>query len=440
MMNKKLFILLLFVVSIQPSFSQKLDGSKLDQYFQSLEANDKFMGSVAISKDRKIIYSKSIGFANRASNTRANENSKYRIGSISKTFTAVLVFKAIEEGKLTLNQTIGIYFPEIKNGEKITISNLLYHRSGIHNFTNNPDYLNWNTTPKSESEMVEVISKAAIDFEPDSKAEYSNSNYVLLSYVLAKVYHIPYSKLLDSYSIKPLKLKNTFFGAKINLKNNETYSYRFSKSWTLEPETDMSVPMGAGAVVSTPIDLIVFIEALFNNELISSSSLESMKTIKDKYGMGLFQFPFNDMKGFGHTGGIDGFSSILIYFPEDKVAYALTSNGSNFNNNNISIAALSFATNRPFEIPSFKTIEIASEELDKYLGIYSSKQTPLQITISKNGKTLMAQATGQSAFALEPTEKDKFKFEAADIVLEFLPSENMLILKQGGGEFTFTKS
>lgn len=287
--------------------------------------------------------------------------------------------------------------------------------------------------------MVEIITNAGIDFEPDSKAEYSNSNYVLLSYLLSKVYRIPYSKLLDTKIIKPLKLKNTFFGDKINLKNNETYSYRFSKSWTLEPETDMSVPLGAGAVVSTPSELIIFIEALFNNELISLSSLESMKTIKDKYGMGLFQFPFNDKKGFGHTGGIDGFSSILVYFPEDKVAYALTSNGSNFNNNNISIAGLSFAYGKPFDIPDFKTIEVLPEELDKYVGVYSNKQIPLQLTITKNGKTLMAQATGQSAFALEPTEKDKFKFEAAGIVLEFLPAENVLILKQGGGVFTFTK-
>lgn len=117
MMNKKLSSLLLFVVLIQSGFSQNLDRSKLDQYFQSLDVNDKFMGSVAISKDRQIIYTNSIGFADRTSYKKANENSKYRIGSISKTFTAVLVFKAIEEGKLTLDQTIGIYFPTIKNGK-----------------------------------------------------------------------------------------------------------------------------------------------------------------------------------------------------------------------------------------------------------------------------------------------------------------------------------
>jgi D-alanyl-D-alanine carboxypeptidase len=164
-----------------------------------------------------------------------------------------------------------------------------------------------------------------------------------------------------------------------------------------------------------------------------------MKTLNDNYGMGLFQMPFNEKKGLGHTGGIDGFSSVFGYFIDEKVSFALTSNGSNFETNNISIALLSAVFNTSYEMPSFKVYELSTEELDPYLGTYSSKDLPLKITVSKEGNVLIAQATGQSSFKLKATEKAKFKFEPAGVVLEFDPADNSMILKQGGGTFNFVK-
>lgn len=438
-MTRKIIFITFFGLLTQIGFSQTFDKEKLDNYFQALEKSDKFMGSVAVSENGKIVYTKSIGFSDIETNTKPNENTKYRIGSISKSFTSVLILKAVEEKKLSLETKIVKYFPNIKNANNISISNLLNHRSGIHNFTSDEDYLKWNTEKKSESEMLRIIEKGGIDFVPDSKAEYSNSNYVLLSYILQKMYKKPYSILLTEKIIKPIGLKNTFFGGKINLKNNESNSYKFLSQWEKEPETDMSIPMGAGAIVSTPSDLTQFADALFNGKIINSKSLELMETLKDKYGYGLFQIPFGDKKSFGHTGGIDGFSSVYSYFPTEKVGFALTSNGTNYNNNNISIVLLSAMFNKPYEIPNFKSYELTTEDLDKYLGVYSSKDIPIKITVTKNDKTLMAQATGQSAFGLEAIDKDKFKFEQAGVVLEFNPTDKKMILKQGGGIFNFTK-
>ncbi|HWZ21607.1 MAG TPA: serine hydrolase domain-containing protein, partial [Cytophagaceae bacterium] len=265
-MNNKLIFTFLIGFIIQTGFSQTFDKAKLDNYFQALENNNKFMGSVAVSQNGKLIYTKSVGYADIETNTKANENSKYRIGSISKTFTTVLILKATEEHKLDLTQTIDKYFPTVTNASKITISQLLYHRSGIPNFTNDKSYLNWNTQSKKESEMLEIVVKSGSDFEPDSKAEYSNSNFLLLSYILEKVYKKNYSKVLEDKIIKPLGLQNTFFGGKINLKNNECYSYKFLANWNKETETDLSIPMGAGAIVSTPTDLTIFSTALFEGK------------------------------------------------------------------------------------------------------------------------------------------------------------------------------
>ncbi|MBG6061801.1 CubicO group peptidase (beta-lactamase class C family) [Flavobacterium sp. CG_9.1] len=438
-MKNKIAITLFLGFLVGTSYAQKMNVAKLDSLFQILEAKDKFMGSIAVSQNGTLLYSKSIGMDDIESNKKSGALSKYRVGSISKMFTSALVFKAIEEKKLMLTQTIETFFPTIENANKITIGYLLNHRSGIQNFTNSPEYLTYNTQPKTENEMVEIITKGKSIFEPNSKADYSNSNYVLLSYILEKTYKKPFRTILNDKIVKPLGLKNTYIGGKINILNNETNSYSFSEKWIKEPETDMSIPMGAGAVVSNPQDLTLFIEKLFANAIISESSLKQMTTLQDNYGMGIFQYPFYEKKSFGHTGGIDEFRSTLSYFPEDKIAVALTSNGRTYENNDIMIAALSAYFNKPFTIPNFKTVTLKSEDLDPYLGEYSDAGFPMKITITKEDNKLFAQATGQAAFPLEAIEKDNFEFKMAGIKLEFKPNEKQMILKQGGGKFTLTK-
>ena len=437
MLSKKLNIILLLLVC-NILFSQNLNKTKLDSLFQILESKDKYMGSIAISEKGKLIYTKSIGKDDIENNKKSTINSKYRIGSISKMFTSALLFKAIEEKKLTLNQTIDKFYPLIENSKKITIGNLLNHRSGIHNFTNDSIYLEYNTLPKTENQMLEIITKGKSDFEPNSKGEYSNSNYVILSYILEKIYNKTYKEILTSKITKPLSLNNTYFGGKTDIQNNENYSYSFTDKWKKESETDMSIPMGAGAIVSNPTDLVLFIEGLFSGKLISEESLEKMKTIEDKFGMGIFKIPFYDKTAFGHNGGIDGFHSVLSYFPESKLSVALLSNGMIYENNSIMIAVLSSYFDKKIELPTFGK-DIKTEDLDKYLGIYSSPSFPLSVIITKLDTKLFAQATGQGAFPLDSIEKDKFEFKLAGIKIEFNSKENQMTIFQGGNKNTLTK-
>lgn len=438
-MTKKIFTTFVFGLLVGTTFSQTINSSKFDSLFQVLEMKNKFMGSIAISQNEKIIYSKSIGKADLESNKILTKLTKFRIGSISKVFTTVLIFKAIEEEKLSLNLTLDKYFPTIDNAKKITIGNLLNHRSGIHNFTNDSIYLTYNTTSKTEMEMVKIIKDGKSDFEPNTKAEYSNSNFVLLSFILEKIYKKTYGQLVTEKIVKTIGLKNTYIGSKINLNNEECNSYTFAENWVKETETDMSIPKGAGAVVSNPTDLVKFIEKLFSGKLILTTSLDQMKTLKDNYGMGLFQVPFYDKIGYGHTGGIDGFSSALWYFPSDNLSIAITSNGQTYDNNSIVIAGLSSFYNKPFDIPTFINLITKTEELNDYLGEYSSPDFPLKITITKDNLILIAQATGQSSFPLDAVSKNKFEFKAAGIKLEFMPETKQMVLKQGAGKYTLTK-
>ncbi|MGL2964613.1 serine hydrolase domain-containing protein [Flavobacterium sp. RSB2_4_14] len=438
-MLKNSLLSFFFSLFVTVSFAQKLDTTKLDTLFYLLQTNDKFMGSIAISENGKLLYSRSIGKDDLEFGKKSDSNTKYRIGSISKMFTASLIFKAIEEKKLTLNQTLDAYFPSVPNAKKITIGNMLNHRSGIHNFTNDNSYMSYNTLPKNQAEMVIIISKSKSDFEPNSKMEYSNSNYVLLSYILEKIYKKPFAELLKTKIVTPLGLKNTYFGGKINLKFNECYSYNFVEHWEKSTETDTSIPMGAGGIVSNPIDLNIFIEALFAGKIVSAKSLEQMKTLEDNMGMGMFQMPFYDMKGYGHTGGIDGFSSVLAYMPDNKLSIALTSNGGVYQNNDIMIAALSAYYGKPFVMPTFTKYEVKAEDVKKYLGKYTSDQLVMTLTITGQEDKLYAQATGQSTFPLTATEKDTFEFATAGIKIIFNLTDKVLELNQGGQKFIFRK-
>ncbi len=171
----------------------------------------------------------------------------------------------------------------------------------------------------------------------------------------------------------------------------------------------------------------------------SASSVEIMKTMEDNFGAGLFKFPFYDKASYGHTGGIDEFRSIFSYFPDGNYSYALTTNGINYDMNLISLGVLSIMYDKPYSIPTFSNFAVSQEDLTSYVGEYSSAQLPLKITIRIQNNALFAQATGQSAFPLEAVDKHKFKFDRAGIQMEFNPVENKMVLKQGGGQFVFTK-
>lgn len=437
---KRFFLLLLAIVSLhQITLAQEFDKAKLDKYFDTLWVHNKFMGSVAVSQNGVIIYQKSVGFANIEKGLKANENSKYRIGSVSKTFTSVLIFKVVEQGKLSLDEKIEKYFPLIKNSDKITIGNLLCHRSGIHDFTTDTSYLNWHTKPHTEKQMIAIIEKGGSDFEPDTKSEYSNSNYVLLTVILEKIFHQPYRELLKKYITTPSGLSNTYLGGKINTENNECSSYLNFGAWELQPETDISIPLGAGGIVSTPSDLVKFSNALFAGKLINKESVAQMKKANGTFGMGLIQAPFYGMTTFGHTGGIDGFSTDYCYVDSNEVSYALTSNGMNYDMNNISIAVLSAVYGLDYNIPSFQIFSISSEILNQYIGVYATTLIPMKITISKENDTLMAQATGQSSFPLTPISENTFSFDQAGIVIKFDTEKHTMQLQQGGNEVLFTK-
>ncbi len=238
--------------------------------------------------------------------------------------------------------------------EAITISDMLSHRSGIHSFTDDPKYPLYMTKEQSREQMLARIAGYEPDFNPDEQFAYSNSNYALLGYIIEGITQSTYQQELAKRIAAETGLANTSCGDQIDTKENEAASYTvLDGRWAAQFVTDMSVPGGAGAIVSTPLDLTAFITALFDHELINEQSLDQMLEMKDGYGKGIFPTPVEENVGDGHNGQIDAFWSMLAYFPDQKVAATLLANGVDGNFDDILTGIGRIYFNLPFEIPDF---------------------------------------------------------------------------------------
>jgi D-alanyl-D-alanine carboxypeptidase len=437
----KIIISIVLLFFFQFSSAQQFNKSKADSLLHSIEEHDEGMGSVAILKDGELIYQEAYGFANIDSEKKNDPSTLLRIGSISKTYTATLIMKAVEEGLLKLDDTLFEFYPDFKNADKITIGQMLQHRSGLYNFTNSPFYVQYMTQSKTKAEMLEILLSTDNSFEPGEKYEYSNTAYVLLSYILEEVYEMQYGDILKEKILSPLDLENTFFGKAVDQSANESVSYIRTARWEISPETNMMIPMGAGGITATAKDVALFYEALFNDEILQKSSFEKMKEIKDGFGYGLFEMPYYDEMILGHTGGIDGFQSVAVHFESENLTVALLCNAVSYRRNDILLGLLAAYFGKEFEIPDFKPdVVLKKEVLSGFEGVYSSDSFPLKITISITDKNqLMAQATGQSAFPLTPIDQYNFKFDPAGVKIIFDSENPQLTLEQNGMKFSLKK-
>ena len=413
--------------------------AKLDTLLTALEKHDKFMGSVCISRDGKVEYAKAFGFRDIDNKIPATTATTYSIGSVTKMFTSVMVMQLTEEGKLSLEDNLSRWFPQLPNAGNITIDEMLTHRSGIWSVTDDSLYMDWNTEVVTQAEMLERILTHDPEFSPGEKSAYSNSNFILLGYIIEKVTGKSYAQCLEERINKRIGLTATTFGHGSD-KNNAAKSYQITGTgWEEVTATDPSVPHGAGAIESTPTELVKFANALFGNKLMSESSLKKMITPEGEYGRGIFSAPFYELTGFGHTGGIDGFRSVLFHFADGDITAAICSNALNYKQNDILMAMLSAATNREFLVPDFKVAAVDPSGFNAFEGTYSSPDFPLKITIKLEGNTLTAQATGQGSFPLEAVSETEFIFQQAGIRLIFNGAAGTFNLKQGSVDVIMTR-
>ena len=417
------------------------DTAKLDRFFDRLAEKSKAMGSLTVVKDGKVLYARAIGYG-RIDGTEKDPltaASRFRIGSITKMFTAAMVLQLVEEGKLKLTDTLDTFYPQVPNARTITVAHLLAHRSGVPNVRR--DGRNVNTLPMGQDEMLALIAKGKPDFEPDTQFRYSNSGYLLLGLILEKVTGKPYGEALRDRITSKVGLKDTYLATgAIDVKKNEALTYiRLGAEWKPVPETHPSILFSAGGVVSTPGDLATFAQALFDGKVVSKESLDRMRTIRDgdELGMGMEKYSFAGKTFYGHAGGGDNYGAWLAYLPEEKLAVAYATNAKVYPVADIVRGVVDIYYGKPFTIPALESVAVRPEVLDKYVGVYASPDAPAKATITRDGATLFFKPPGaQSAVPLEATAENRFQIEGV-AVIEF--EKGRMTVKRRGGERVFTK-
>src|SRR6266545_1045644 len=396
-MQKTLFATLLTLALSTAGYAQTLDRAKLDQFFDRLAEKNKAMGSLIIAKEGKVLYARAIGYSqiNGTEKKPLTAANRYRIASITKMFTAAMILQLVEEGKLKLTDTLDKFFPQIPNAKKITMVQILSHRSGIPNVRRDQNSQgNVNTTPITKDEMLALIAKATPDFEPDLKQSYSNSGYFLLGLIIEKLTGKPYEEALKERITSKIGLADTYIATgNIDVNKNESLTYiNFGGDWKQVRENHPSILFGGGQIVSTPNDLAKFIQALFDGKIVSKENLDQMKTIRDGDGLGLGMEPFTfaGKTFYGHAGGGDNYGAWLSYEPEEKLAVAYTTNAKIYPVENIVRGVVDIYYNKPFTIPALESLAISPEVLDKYVGVYSSPEAPVKWTITRDGDAFLS--------------------------------------------------
>src|ERR1044071_6556320 len=208
---KMLLPTLLTLVLVTTGYAQTLDKAKLDHLFDRLLEKNKGMGSLALAKDGNVLYSRSFGYSQIDGTEKKplTATTKYRIGSITKTYTAVMIFQLVEEGKLRLTDTLDKFFPQIPNAARITLAQILLHRSGMAEIQADGD---WGKQHHTQEEFVARIAQGSPSFEPDARSQYNNAGYHLLGYVVEKADRKPYPQALKERITSKAGLADTYLG------------------------------------------------------------------------------------------------------------------------------------------------------------------------------------------------------------------------------------
>ncbi|BAP30542.1 uncharacterized protein CHSO_1505 [Chryseobacterium sp. StRB126] len=418
-----------------------INTQKIDDFLNYMVQNNQEIGSMAIFRNGTPIYKRDFGQNLLPGNTTYDQNTGYQIGSISKLMTAVILFQLIEQGKLSLTEPLSTFYPEIPNAKKITIQTMLNHTSGLGDYVGKADKKNWLFEgPVGDKAIIDVIKKNDIQSQPGEKLKYSNSAYFLLSRILEKIHNKPYNDILKENILNKAPMPHTF--SVLDNPKNIFKSYEFIKnSWTEVKDFDFHNCIGLGDITSTPEDLNIFINALFNGKFIKKETLDLMISNKNEkvFGSGIMKVPFYNIISYGHAGDTAGSHSILAFEPTDQLSYAVTINGQNFPHNSFYIALMNLIYDRDYQYPIFNSAKIPVADLEKYVGDYTSKDIDLSLKIFVKEEGLYAQATHQAEFPLTATERDQFTFEKAGIKLTFNPENQQLKMIQCGKTYVFNK-
>ena len=406
--------------------------------------------SIAVVRNHDTLAMQGYGRADLEHDVPATAHTVYRIGSITKQFTAVAILQLMEQGKLALDDTIQRFLPDYHTqGHRVTIRQLLTHTSGIKSYTSlGAEWERRMRLDLPHDSLLALFQDKPFDFEPGTKFLYNNSGFYLLGMIIERISGQSYAAYLSQHEFTPLGLSATLYCDDRPLLPHRASGYeRDSGRFVNASPLSMRQPFSAGALCSTVGDLVTWQRGLVTHRLISTAStalMSSTANLRDGsttgYGFGLAIGKLGQHTKIGHGGGINGFLSVLDYYPDDSLTVVVLANSESAKPGrlaeDVARAVLGVAP------PVVQDLALGAADVARFAGTYALG--PLQIRVFDAGGKLQAQATGQNAFGLRWQGDSTFVAAFDDNVrLVFQPSgeaqAKVFVLYQGGITQTATR-
>lgn len=427
-MNRFIISLLvaLTVIFVSDRASGQVPGYRirLDSLFQVLESNQRLMGSVTVRQGERVLYQRVLGYRDSAAAgwVPADGATAYRVGSVTKTFTAVLAYQLIDQGRLSLKTRLARFYPDLPGADSITIADLLGHTSGLADYTRGLDV----RTALPADSLVRRIAAEPLQFAPGTARRYSNSNYLLLGYIVERLTGSSFQVALTEGIAKPAGLRRTYVGGVVDPTANEARAYYVNDGhWERQPDHAIENAGGAGALVSTTNDLTRFLAALFGGRLLRPASLTEMThgfddgTRRNGKGVGPFTIPGTGKSGYSHDGSIGAYAALVGHVPADSLSLALTVNGYNFPINRIFFAVWGILYGTGAALPSFAPVALDDLTVDRVVGVYSAEAYKLTVTVRRSAGGLEARFNENDPFPITRIGANLYMYADAGILLEF---------------------
>ncbi|WP_426750561.1 serine hydrolase [Myxococcus sp. Y35] len=329
------FVALFLVAPLAEAASKK---QELERYIRRFHEQGMFNGTVLVANESGILLKKGYGSANFEWKVPNTPDTKFRIGSITKSFTATVILQLVAEGKLQLDDPITQHLPDYRKdtGDRVTITHLLNHTSGIPSFTSAPEYRDNHRTPYSVAEFVKKSCSGDLEFEPGTKFAYNNSGYYLLGAIIEKLTGQTYAEAVQARILGPLGMKDSGYDVTATVLPKRASGYEPAPGGLVNADyIDMGQPYAAGSLYSTVEDLYRWDRAFYGDTLMPAALKQKMLTPGlQHYGFGWAIAPLKlhddktSIQGILHSGGINGFASILVRAPERKEVVILLDNTS----------------------------------------------------------------------------------------------------------------
>ena len=397
--------------------------NQIDLYMKKLTELGRFSGSILVAKDGKILISKGYGQANYELDVPCAPETKFRIGSITKSFTAMAIMQLQEKELLSVNDPISKYIPDYPRGNEITIHHLLTHTSGIQSYTGFPDFSENNIIPTTLDKIILSFKDKPLEFEPGSTYKYNNSGYALLTHVIEKVSGKSYEEFVKDSILSPIGMSDTGVDTHNQILKNRAAGYSIDSAHKIinDNYTSMSWPLGAGVLYSTVEDLWKLDRALHDGTILKQSSCSIMHTPnKDNYCYGWVSDKICDKPAFWHNGGIHGFRSDFMRFIDDNVCIVVLSNFSFSMPEQVAkdLAAIIFGCQYKFP-KEYTEITLDSKIYTDYIGEYELNPE-FHLTVTTENNRWYVQATNQPKFEIYADDIDSFFLKVIDAQIKFM--------------------